>query len=118
MIGISDLTRAAAPLPELDGLLAWIACIGDAMPLGSYAKVLSDAGFAIVATESRDQALREMIEQIRGKLFLAEILTGLKKLEIPGFDIRQVKHFAGAAADAVRDRQLGYAFVIGERPVS
>ena len=32
-VGISDLTRTRMPLPDLDGLLAWIACIGDAQPL-------------------------------------------------------------------------------------
>ena len=31
-LGLSDLTRTAGLLPELDGLLSWIACIGDARP--------------------------------------------------------------------------------------
>jgi arsenite methyltransferase len=32
-VGISDLTRAAELPKELDGLLAWIACIADALPI-------------------------------------------------------------------------------------
>ena len=35
-LGLSDLTRTVEPIPELDGLLSWIACIGDAQPVASY----------------------------------------------------------------------------------
>ena len=44
-VGITDITRSAGPLPDLDGLLAWVACIGDVqpldrMPIGSAARAL------------------------------------------------------------------------------
>ncbi len=88
-VGISDLTRVPAPLPELDGLLAWIACIGDAQPLESYADWLARAGFSIAVSEARNDCLATMVEQIRSKLLLVDIMVGLKKLEFPGLDINQ-----------------------------
>ncbi len=112
---MSDLTRAAVPLPELDGLLAWIACIGDAQPAERYADWLEQAGFTIVAGVARDDCLRRMVEQIRGKLLLAEIMIGLKKLQLPGFDLQQAKQFASAAGKAVKDNTLGYALLVAER---
>lgn len=113
-VGISDLTRVLEPLPELDGLLAWIACIGDAQPLESYASWLVNAGFAMVASSPRDDCLRKMVEQIRSKLLLADIMIGLKKLQLPGLDLQQAKQFASAAGLAVKNKQLGYALLVGE----
>lgn len=116
-VGISDLTRVPDPLPELDGLLSWVACIGDAQPLEIYIRMLKCAGFEITARAERDRCLREMADQIRSRLFLAEAMIGLEKLELPGLDIAQAKQLASAAAQAVRDHKLGYALIVGERPL-
>ena len=43
-LGFSDLTRTDNPLPELDGFLSWIACIGDAQTVESYIETLQRAG--------------------------------------------------------------------------
>ena len=42
-VGLSDLTRGAVLPKELDGLLAWIACIADAQPVEGYVGYLSGA---------------------------------------------------------------------------
>ncbi len=45
-VGLSDLTRTG-PLPdELEGLLAWVACIADARPVEEYAHFLTAAGIS------------------------------------------------------------------------
>jgi ubiquinone/menaquinone biosynthesis C-methylase UbiE len=36
-VGLSDLTRSGILPAELDGLLAWVACIADARPISEYA---------------------------------------------------------------------------------
>ncbi|MDQ6944458.1 MAG: class I SAM-dependent methyltransferase [Candidatus Eremiobacteraeota bacterium] len=115
MVGLSDLTRADGSLPELDGLLAWIACIGDARPVDAYAEWLEDAGFTIAVNAAKDGVLASMVEQVRGRLMLADIMIGLKKLELPGLDLQQARGFANAAAQAVKNGTLGYALLVGER---
>lgn len=115
-VGISDLTRSDAPLPELDGLLAWIACIGDAQPLDRYSNWLMDAGFSIILADERNPCLQQMVRQIRGKLLLAEVLKGLKKLDLPGLDLNKAKDFARAADAAVESGQLGYGILVGQKP--
>ncbi len=115
-LGLSDLTRADGALPELDGLLAWISCIADAQPLARYAKWLVDAGFTISVSAAKDGCLINMVEQVRNKLMLVDIMLGLKKLEYTGFDVQQAKRFANAAAHAVKAKQLGYAVIVAERP--
>jgi arsenite methyltransferase len=44
-VGSSDLTRSKILPKDLDGLLAWIACIGDAQTLDGYVAYLRDADF-------------------------------------------------------------------------
>ena len=111
-VGISDITRDGSPLPDLDGLLAWIACIGDAQPLQSYAHWLSAAGFRPSVAEQRDHCLQQMVQGIRSKILLAEIMIGLKKLELPGLDVSEAKAFSKAAQDAIAANRLGYGIIV------
>ena len=96
---------------ELDGLLARIACIADAQPIEGYQAYLRAAGFDADLVERHDEALGEMIRQVRGKLLGAEILTGLEKLDLPGVDFQAAKQMAKAAHEAVERGQLGYVLI-------
>jgi arsenite methyltransferase len=114
-VGLSDLTRSAVLSPELNGLLAWIACIADARPVEEYSSYLRDAGFADVRVEPRDNALSELVREIQGRLLGVELMSKVKKLDLDGIDFEQAKQLARAAAEAVRAGQLGYALVYGQR---
>ncbi|HVA91794.1 MAG TPA: methyltransferase domain-containing protein [Chloroflexota bacterium] len=112
-VGMSDLTREG-PLPaELDGLLAWIACIADARPLAEYEAYLRHAGFRIDHAEPHHDALGAMVREVRAKLMGVELLVGLKKLDPPGIDLGQAGVIARAAAEAVQAGTLGYALLVG-----
>ena len=114
-LGLSDLTRSG-PLPaELDGLLAWIACIADAQPLEHYVNYLETAGLTIEQTEAHDEALSQTVSDVRGKLLGAELLVKLKKIDLPGADFDQAKTIARDAAEAVREGKLGYALIVARR---
>jgi arsenite methyltransferase len=114
-VGLSDLTRSG-PLPtELEGLLAWVACIADARPVSEYVDYLKTAGLRNTQIEPHDEALAQMVRDIQGKLFGAEIMLNLKKLAFPGLDITQAKQLASAASDAVRTRLLGYSLITAWR---
>jgi arsenite methyltransferase len=114
-VGISDITRDGDLSPELDGLLAWIACIGDAQPLDAYKRCLADAGLRVESSTYRSDSLQEMVQSIRSKLLMAEVLIGLKKLDLPDLDLTQAKAFSKAAQHAVATGQLGYAIVVASK---
>jgi ubiquinone/menaquinone biosynthesis C-methylase UbiE len=114
-VGLSDLTRTG-PLPsELETLLAWIACIADARPIGDYVDYFENAGFVADRIEPHNKVLGDMIKDVRTKLMGAELLVKLRKLELPESDFEQVKPLARSAAKAVGRGQLGYALVIATR---
>ncbi len=114
-IGLSDLTRSAPLPPELDTLMAWVACIADAQPIEEYTSILSQAGFSMGPPELHDEALAELINEVRGKLLVAELMVNLKKLEVPDWiDFDQVGRLAQITAETVNQGQLGYALFSGE----
>jgi SAM-dependent methyltransferase len=108
-VGLSDLTRCGEVPPELQGLLAWIACIADAQPIERYVQMLNGAGLTVETIEQYDEALGELVRSIQGKLLGVEMLVKLKQIELPpGLDFAQAKTLAKAAAAAVRAGQFGY----------
>jgi arsenite methyltransferase len=110
-VGLSDLTRTGPLPPELEGLLAWVACIADARPVAEYARYLEEAAFQQPSVEQHDEALLELVREIQGKLLGAELMVKLKKLDLPGADFDQAKALARAAMDAIRAGALGYALI-------
>ena len=114
-VGLSDLTRSAKLPDELQGLLAWVACIADAQPAQEYVSYLESAGIRNVEIETHDGALAEMVRDIQGKLLGAELMSKLKKLDLEGIDFAQAKTLARAASEAVREQKLGYALLVGHR---
>lgn len=114
-IGISDLTRRG-PLPaDLNGLISWIACIADAMPVSEYSAALEMASFQVSLVEAHDDCLLQLVKAVQGRLLGLELLTGLKKLQLPGVDMAQAKQFARSAMKAVQDGKFGYALILASR---
>ena len=114
-VGLSDLTRNGPLPPELEGLLAWIACIADARPIEDYTTHLQAAGLTINDTEAHPGALAEMVRDVQAKLLGAEIMVKLKKIDLPGLDLNQAKSLARHSAQAVQADKLGYALITGTK---
>jgi hypothetical protein len=115
-VGLSDITRAAGPAGELADLMAWVACLADACPVGTYAARLTDAGFIHVAAENHDAVLLEMIRSIGSRLFAADILRGLHKIDLEGIDLVPAKRMTKQALVAVNEGRLGYAMMCAAKP--
>ena len=111
-VGLSDLTRTGETPAELQGLLAWIACLADAQPLENYARYLSEAGLTVQLLEQHDEALSGMVRNIQAKLLGTELLVKLNKITLPGeINLEQAKMMAKAAATAIQARRFGYAVI-------
>jgi hypothetical protein len=100
------------------GLLAWIACLADARPVEEYLAYFAQAGLVVEPVEAHDPMLSELIKTIQAKLLGTELLVKLKKLDLPGANFDQAKSLARSAAEAVQEGKLGYALIIGTKPVS
>lgn len=65
--------------------------------------------------EAHDNCLLQMAKDVQGRLLGLELLTGLKKLELPGVDTAQAKQFARSAINAIQDGTFGYALILASR---
>jgi hypothetical protein len=114
-IGITDVTLGEAGLPEeLTTLAAWVACIADAQPVSRYHSLLTEAGLAVVRTESHDTALTSMIEQIEARLTLLRI-TAPTQLTHAGIDLNAVHGYLALTRQAIADGLLGYTLIIAQK---
>jgi arsenite methyltransferase len=113
---LSDLTRLGVLPAELNGLLAWVACIADARPMTEYIAHLEGAGFKTISFETHDEGLQQMIRDIQGRLLATELMVKLKKIDLAGADFQQVKTMAASAAGPVRSGLLGYSIVTARKP--
>ena len=114
-VGLSDVTKHARLAGELTDLMAWMACLADAMPGDRYAAWLRSAGFQNVTVESHDEALHVMVNVVRTRLLGAEVLAGLNKLDVSGVDMESARRLARQAQKAVSSGRLGYAVIVGSR---
>ena len=117
-LGLSDLTRSGSLPAELSGLLAWIACIGDARPAAEYVAHLEMAGFESVLAEAHDDALAGMVRDIQARLLATELMVKLEKVNLPGVEFREANALAASAAQAVRSGVLGYAIITATKPLA
>ena len=117
-VGLSDVTRTGEVPEDLQGLLAWIACIAGAQSVEDYKRYLTRAGLTIDLVEPHNDTLAKIVHEIRGKLLVVEMLAKLKKIELPGtIDFEQAKSLAKSATAAIQAGKFGYAVIIATRPV-
>ncbi len=114
-VGLSDLTRDGELPSELDTLFGWVACIADAQPIERYTAYLQSAHLDVEWVEPHNDALVALVDEIRGKLLGAQVLTKLGKLDFPIDDFSQAHHIARAATQSIREGKLGYALIVATK---
>ena len=112
-VGITDVALDPAGLnAELQTLAGWVACLADARPVAEYVELLAGAGLTVTHTESHDDALARMIEQIDARL-VAFRMAKVAALESIDFDTARER--AALAARAVRDGIAGYSLLVAHK---
>ncbi len=115
-VGLSDITLSGPLPPELTGLLAQIICIADALPLDRYESLLEGAGFQIDRVEPHPEVLESTVRDVTAKLFGAELILKIKKIELPGVDLTQAMSVAASAAETIEEGTLSYGLLVGTMP--
>jgi arsenite methyltransferase len=112
VVALSDMTAEPARLPrELRSLDAWVACIGDALPLDALADLFTDAGLVVTRRERHDDALRELVERADARLRLARVV----RAGVPAASVERGLTITSAAREAIAAGTLGYGVVVANR---
>jgi arsenite methyltransferase len=114
-LAISDMV-VEGRLPEpLEELTARVFCIAEGRSLGTKLKTISAAGFSVDHSELHPDALVELIEGIRKKLFVAEVFCGIHKLSLKKEDLQRAKSLVAEAERAVEVGILDYCVILASK---
>lgn len=112
MIGISDIViRGDLPVILKEALFQFI-CVLEAKSEQEYEHYLQSAGFSnIIFYDKKDYLLR-LIDDIKKRLFAAELLIGLGKIKVE-FDIAKVKKTLQEIKTCVETGLISYVLITG-----
>ena len=110
-LGLTDMT-VSGPLPDdIQSLLAWVACVAGAGTTEDYVATLRTAGFADFTVEDQQDALLEMVNDVRHKLLGVELAAGLGKLDLGDLDLSEGKRLARRAVELIEGSVVGYTLI-------
>jgi ubiquinone/menaquinone biosynthesis C-methylase UbiE len=108
-LALSDVVVDRQRLPkELDGALAAVACIGQALSSRGYEYLLVRAGLRPIAAESRDEDAAALTERVEDRLRGARLL-GLDRASGSPIAADAAIGLAATARQAISDGALGYS---------
>jgi arsenite methyltransferase len=114
--GISDIA-VRGPLPdELDNVLTSLLCVSRKVMWQDYPATLEAQGFEKIEMSDESASLAGMLEGIKKRLLLAELLAGTGKLSVRADRIAKGKRLVALARTAVDEQNLGYLMLVARKP--
>jgi arsenite methyltransferase len=115
-LALADVVVDRRRLPaQLDGALATVACVGEALSREGYEEILADAGLRLTALERRDDDAAALALRISDRLRGVRVL-GLDRLEGSPIATAEAIELVGAAQRAISTGALGYAIFAAAAP--
>lgn len=115
-LALSDVMVDRRRLPaELDGAMAAVACVGEALSRQGSERLLAEAGLELTAVEGRDDDAAALAQRVEDRLRGARVL-GLDRLEGSPVAIDEAIELAGVARRAIAEGSLGYAIFSARVP--
>lgn len=113
VVAIADVTADVAALPaELQGAMARVACVADALPLEGYERLLREAGFEVVSRERRDEALARMVQRAAARLRVVRMLPRAAGMTA---EVTAALELMAHAEGAIERGELGYVLLVARR---
>jgi hypothetical protein len=115
ILGMTDVTVNGPLPPELHGLMATAGCVGGALSMNEYQRILKRTGFTVEAVEDCSAEAQTFMRDISGKLMMAEIAVKLGKVEVDGGVIDEAKRTMGSVRELVEDGRIGYVMIVARK---
>jgi SAM-dependent methyltransferase len=109
---ISDVVADPARLPEpLGGTIATLACVGGALPLAAYERLLAERRLRKFAVESLDDQAAQLAQRLEDRLRAGRLLERCRASEWCPFGFDEAIGAVRLARRAIDDGALGYAIL-------
>jgi arsenite methyltransferase len=113
-VAISDVVADHARLPEpLRGTIATLACVGGALPLADYRRLLAAHGLGTFAVEPLDAEVDRLAGRLEDRLRAGRLLERCRGSEWCPFGFDEAIAAVRLARRAIDDGALGYTILAG-----
>jgi len=104
------------PLPfDLDHIVFKVACIANAVSMNEYADYFKKSGFTIQSLTRHDEILLQMVEEVKKKLFVLELASGLHKIHLAPENVKEIKTYIQKAKEVIQQGYTTYMILIGRK---
>lgn len=117
-IGITDIVTMGNLPSELEETLMRFLCISTSASVSAYQRSLELEGFERIEVSDESESLRELLETIKKRLLLAELLTSVGKLSLDRAKLDQGKRLVSLSRNALDQSSLGYAMITAQKPTA
>ncbi len=115
-LGLTDIAANGSLLAELENVLMSFLCLSNKIPPSRYSELVEKAGFVSIQMLNVSSSLRLLLEGIRKRLLLAELMTGIGKLSLSQGQLERGKRLLSLAQEALEKGSLGYFMLTAEKP--
>lgn len=115
-LGITDLSAGKEIDAELERVLLQTLCLCNKTTSMEITELVEETGFEQVDFSDQTQSMRALLETVRKRLLLAEILAGIGKLSLPNDQLLRAKQLLTSAEKAVDRGTLGYFQLTAQKP--
>lgn len=114
-LGITDVA-IEKPLPfDIERLILKVACLADALSMQGYKEIFEETGFKITSLINKMDIVSNTIEEIQKKFFIAELASGLKKIDLGSFDLKEAKKWLNEGKKLFNEGYGTYMLMIGNK---
>jgi ubiquinone/menaquinone biosynthesis C-methylase UbiE len=117
-LGITDVSASGPLPPELEEILLQLLCISHRITTIANVDTIEREEFESVEISDESKSLLELVETIKKRLLLAELLAGVKRLSLGTDKLDKAKRLIALAKAAVENGNLRYVMLVAKKPVT
>ena len=114
-LGITDVAIEKTLPFIVQRLILKVICIADALSMQGYREIFEKTGFKITSLLDKREVVSNTIEEIRKKFFIAELASGLKKIDIGSFNLKEAKEWLNEGKKLFNEGYGTYMLMIGNK---
>lgn len=116
-IGISDIVIRNEIPQSLKDALSRFLCILEAKSEQEYKGYLENAGFTNIHIYDKKHEILKLLDDIMKRMFAAELLQGLGKIELDNskIDLNKIKDIIKEVKHCVNSNIISYALIVGDK---
>ncbi|OLS22330.1 MAG: Demethylrebeccamycin-D-glucose O-methyltransferase [Candidatus Heimdallarchaeota archaeon LC_3] len=114
-IGVSDIVIEKKLPFEIEQMIFQVACLANALSTTGYTQYFKKSGLKIQLLEHKSDVLIEMLSRFKKMLFVAELVSKTKKINLGNISLSQVKNWLREGEKFIQDGSLNYLVLIAKK---